>query len=114
MSIEALNRWRLIYLGTAAAFGQAMRPILILGALCWLAHDLAHARWRAVAGDVLALAGLKTDQAVLTLAGVLLAASRPEAEPSPFIWSRWARPRDTSSAPAAHRSASPDRPAMLP
>src|SRR5207249_59414 len=117
----ALNRWRLIYLVWAGGWAlrsqrvpKTVHGTLLAGATLWLAHDVAHARWRAVFGDILAVAGLLSDKAMLTVAGIALAASKPEAEPSPFIWSSWARPRDTSSAPAAHRSASPGRPAMRP
>ena len=111
MTISTLNIWRKVYLaeavlvaaGPSLAGGRAKHSLgkrclaatLIVGASLWLMHDLAHGRWRAAIGDLVALLGCALQSPWAVVAGVLWAAAEPEKPPSPFIWRRSA-PRDTS------------------
>ncbi len=95
MSSAALNGWRWIYLAVTAASIPPLKPTLTLGAGLWLVHDLAHARWRALTGDIVALTGLAAGLRWLAIAGVSLALSTPDAG-EPFIWSL--RPRAARGA----------------
>lgn len=106
MSISTLNAWRWIYLAEAALASlplrreRWLRPTLLLGATLWLAHDLAHGRWRVVSADVAGLMCCLAGSYASLAACVAWAAANPERPPSPFIWSRPA-PRGASSAPTA-------------
>ncbi|GEM_PF-2849709 len=132
MKLSTLNAWRRVYLAEAAlamaltlaarspvrgkepaaAEPLAVRAIdgtLALGAGLWLLHDLAHGRWKAATGDLVALAGsghnarwgrrtstpIRLGAGLLILGGTVYAAWPPERPPSPFIWSR-AATRGTS------------------
>jgi hypothetical protein len=107
VTIRALNRWRLMYLGEALLHlalpperAGLLRATLLLGGVLWLLHDLAHGRWRIAAADGLALGTLiastmrRNPHHALSRCGrrgfvvaVAYAASHPEQEPSPHLWS---------------------------
>ena len=98
MSLAALNRWRWVYLAEAMiglfAGGQkAVRGTLLLGAALWLAHDLAHGRWRVAIADALALGAFLAGCVPLAVAAAAYAALNPEQRPSRFVWAR----RETSA-----------------
>src|SRR5581483_3564179 len=108
MSIQALNRWRVVYLLALLVWPwPKVRPILLLGAILWLLHDLAHGRWRIAAVDAVSLALVATSRHKAAALPVAYAVANPEPATSRWIWPR----RGASSAPAADRTASPDRPA---
>ena len=108
MSIQALNRWRTVYLLETLVYvgirkrSAWWRATVLLGVALWCAHDAAHGRWRTLAADMIALIaeliGGVPGRLVAAIA-VACTVAGPEHDPSPHVWSGWlARRRVRHSA----------------